>query len=113
MIGMQPLPAIFALLTGVAGWYYLFYSKAAQRLEGIEEQRLNQKRVRLRRTGGVMMLLLAVLFFAGFNTVRVEDAPAAFVAIWLGVMVLLGAIAVLALMDLRLTHQIRLRSAGA
>ena len=63
---MTALPAILALLTGVAGWFYLFFSKAAHGLAGIEEDRLNRRRVRLRRVGGAVMLLLAVGFYLGF-----------------------------------------------
>ena len=46
---MNFLPAIFALLVAAAGWYYLFYSKAAIGLRGIEDDRQNRLRVRLRR----------------------------------------------------------------
>src|SRR4051794_41753592 len=48
----SPLPAILALLTGVAGWFYLFFSRAAHRLAGVEDDRLNRRRVRLRPIGG-------------------------------------------------------------
>ena len=94
---------IFSLLTAAAGWYYLFYSRAAKRLLAVEEARTNAKRVLLRRAGGAVMLLLGVLFFAGFQE---GLANATFLAIWLGVLTLLGAIIVLALYDVRLTWKL-------
>ena len=105
---MRHLAGIFALLTGAAGWYYLFYSRAAQRLEGIEEQALNDRRVRLRRAGGVVMLLLGAFFFAGsyaFSDPR--QTPGAFLGVWVTVLVLLIVIVVLAMIDVRLTRRLR------
>ena len=97
---------IFALLTAAAGWYYMFYSGAAGRLKPIESQRINRARVRLRRAGGVVMLLLGGLFFAGFQE-KVAASGAAYIAIWLTVLFLLLVIVVLALIDLRLTWALR------
>ena len=73
---MRHLAGIFALLTGAAGWFYLFYSRAAHRLAGIEDQRLNARRVALRRVGGVAMLLLGGFFFAGFYAFEDPHADA-------------------------------------
>lgn len=97
---------IFSLLTAAAGWYYLFYSNAARRLQPIESQRINLARVRLRRVGGIVMILLAVLFFAGFQE-KIAASGAAYIAIWLIVLLLLLLIVVLALIDLRLTWALR------
>ncbi len=111
---MRYLVGIFALLTGAAGWFYIFYSRAAYRLAEIEDRKLNDRRVALRRVGGVMMLLLGGFFFAGFFAL--EDphrAPKTFLAIWLTVFLLLIAIVVLAMIDLRLTHRLRSRQKGA
>ena len=94
---------IFSLLTAVAGWYYLFYSRAAQRLEAIEEAKINVRRVMLRRVGGGIMLLLAVCFCAGFQE---GLSNAVFLRVWLAVLVLLGAIVALALYDVRLTWKL-------
>ena len=52
---LQATSALFALLTGVAGWHYLFFSRAATPLAGIAEQRLNDQRLRLRRSGGAVI----------------------------------------------------------
>jgi hypothetical protein len=104
---LQATSALFALLTGVAGWHYLFFSRAAARLAGIEEQRLNDRRMRLRRVGGAVMVALAILFYAGFNAVRPFEQPEAFVAIWAGVFLMLALIMVLALIDIRLTWRMR------
>jgi UDP-N-acetylmuramyl pentapeptide phosphotransferase/UDP-N-acetylglucosamine-1-phosphate transferase len=104
---MSPLPAILALLTGVAGWFYLFYSRAAQGLSGIEQERWNRRRIGLRRIGGVVMLLLAVGFYLGFYGFEPERRPRTFLGVWLGVIVLLGVLVLLALIDVRLTLRIR------
>ena len=96
---------IFALLTAAAGWYYMFYSRAAHRLERVEAQHINLWRIRLRRFGGAAMMLLAILFFAGFQQ-WVESRAALFAGIWLGVLFLLLTIVVLALFDLRLTWKL-------
>lgn len=101
------MPAIFALLAGAAGWYYLFYSKAAHGLRSVEGERVNNQRLCCRRVNGLMMLLLAVAFFAGFRTVDEKKSPVAFLLIWLAALVLLAIIVVLAMVDLRLTLKIR------
>jgi len=101
---MQVLSAILALLTGAAGWYYLFYSTAAQRLAGLEAGHINRRRILLRRINGVAMLLLAVCFFMLFWTVRQGLGMLLVLAVLL---VLLVVILVLALIDLRLTWRLR------
>lgn len=107
---MKPLADVFALLAAVAGWFYLFYSKAATNLTGVEAERLNRRRIRLRRMGGGVMFLLAVGFYAGFNAVNADEHPRAFVTVWMTVFVLLALLVILALVDVRLTwklHQAR------
>ena len=107
---MHALSAIFSLLVAIAGWHYLFYSTAATQLVGIEEQRLNRKRVRLRRLGGVCMLALGGCFFAGFWAFDLNDLHGradAFAIVWLAVGVLILTIVVLALIDLTLTARLR------
>ena len=106
---MKWLAAAFALITAAAGWYYLFYSRAAHDLAEIEQRPANRQRVRLRQAGGVVMILLGVLFFTGFYGVDAETAPGAFATVWLAVFALLVAIMVLALIDMRLTTQLRRR----
>jgi len=104
---MQSLSTILALMIGVAGWYYLFYSTAARNLAGVEPNRLNRLRAGLRRVGGLVLLLLAPLFFAGFHTVDADSDPRAFVAIWVIVMLLLGVNVLLAMVDVGLTWKLR------
>ena len=104
---MHHLSTILALLIGIAGWYYLFYSRAAEKLAGVESHRLNRLRVWLRRAGGVVLLLLAPAFFAGFNTVDAATDPDAFVGIWVAVLVLLGVNVLLAMVDVGLTWKLR------
>jgi Na+/H+ antiporter NhaD/arsenite permease-like protein len=94
---------MFAVLTAAAGWYYMFYSRAAQNLEPLEARQLNRARVRLRRIGGGFMMLLGVLFFAGFQNLR----PMAYIAVWIGVLIALAAIVILALIDMRLTWKLQ------
>jgi hypothetical protein len=104
---MTALSSTFSLLVAAAGWYYMFYSRAATNLGEVEDQALNLRRQRLRRIGGFVMLLLAIAFYAGFNTVDVETSAAWFVAVWLSVFVLLMMIVLLAMIDLRLTWRLR------
>lgn len=104
------LSAIFSLLVAAAGWHYLFYSQAATRLMGIEEDRLNRQRVRLRRVGGLCMLALGGCFFAGFWAFDLDDLRGradAFALVWLAVGLLILTIVVLALIDLSLTARLR------
>ena len=104
---MQSLSTILALMIGIAGWYYLFYSRAAEKLAGVEPHRLNRLRVWLRRAGGVVLLLLAPTFFAGFHSVDPSTDPDAFVSIWVMVAVLLGLNILLAMADVGLTWKLR------
>jgi drug/metabolite transporter (DMT)-like permease len=103
---MRPMLAIFALLVAAVGWYYLFYSQAAQRLERVEDQRNNRIRGVLRRVNAIIMLLMAVGIALG--TLQFERlTPEQFVLTWAGVMVLLFVVVVLALIDVRLTWKLR------
>jgi peptidoglycan/LPS O-acetylase OafA/YrhL len=101
-----------SLCCAIAGWYYLFYSKAAARLAPIESPRLNIQRTRLRRICGAAMFALAVSFFAGFNTVD-EHSHGAYALVWLIVLVLVAVILILAMADLRLTRKLREGSRSA
>ncbi len=105
---MSPLIAgILALLTAAAGWFYLFNSQAAQRLTPLESPASNDRRLRLRRVGGFLMILLAMLLYIGAAVVDWQAPTLWFVITWLAVMLLLVAIVLLALIDLRLTRQLR------
>ncbi|MGH7178493.1 MAG: hypothetical protein ACREJC_14030 [Tepidisphaeraceae bacterium] len=101
---MQILPGVFALLVGAAGWFYMFYSHAADRLVGIEGTATNLRRVRLRRTGGGAMMLLGVAMYLAVYAAR---SPAALAMAWFAVIVLLVVILVLGLIDLRMTRKLR------
>jgi hypothetical protein len=115
---MSALATTLALLIAAAGWHYLFYSRAAERLSGVEAQRLNRLRVALRRAGGAVLLVLGPTFFAGFRTLLPESDfdPGTFVTLWLAVLGLMGLMVILALVDVRLTWKLRqeqlLRPAG-
>ena len=102
----QTIPAIVALLIAAVGWYYLFYSRAAQRLEGVEEQRTNRLRGTLRRANAVIMLLMAVCI--AWGSIRMTRLSIeASVLIWTAVLVLLFVSVILALIDVRLTVKLR------
>lgn len=104
---MYPLAAILSILTGIAGWFYLFYSKAAAQLSELEDERLNRRRIRLRRMGGGVMLLLAACIYLGFYAADDRDHPWLFVIVWSAVMILMALLVVLALIDVRLTFRLR------
>jgi hypothetical protein len=107
---MPSWPSTFlSLLIGVAGWYYLLYSRAAQRLGGIEASAANARRIRLRRTNGAAMIFLAALIYIGTRAVDPHEHPRVFVAVWIGVMGSLLSVVVLALIDVRLTMRVRVR----
>jgi hypothetical protein len=99
-------PVVADIVAGLAaamGWYYMFYSRAAHRLEAIEAQHINRWRIGLRRVGGGLMMLLGILFFAGSQNL----APIPYILVWTGVMLMLLLIVGLALVDLRLTWELR------
>ncbi len=107
----ETLPGILALLIGVAGWFYLFYSRAAANLASLEEQNLNRRRIYLRRVNAVLMLVLAILIAVGYYWFDLDRLTLPerreFAAIWLVVLVLLAIILVLAIADVRLTFRLR------
>lgn len=110
---MKVAAALISLITALVGWFYTFYSRAAHRLGVLESERLNARRIILRRVNGMCLFLLAILFFAGFNTVSPENQPAAFVAVWLAVFAVLAVVVGLALTDVRLTRRLhRLQRGG-
>lgn len=102
----SPLLAIFCLVVAAAGWYYLFYSRAAERLGAIEAKPANLQRVRLRRVGGFVIMLLGATLYVGFFGVSWDPPSKAFVIVWLLVFAELGAAVVLALADVLLTRKV-------
>ncbi|HSU66273.1 MAG TPA: hypothetical protein VLJ39_05360 [Tepidisphaeraceae bacterium] len=100
---MSVLADIIAVLVAASGWYYLFYSRAAQKLESVEARNVNLTRVRLRRIGGGAMAILGGLIFAGAQEIR----PVWFIVVWSGVLFLLLTIVILALIDVRLTWKLQ------
>src|SRR6478672_11899498 len=104
---MQHLPAALALIVLAAGWYYLFYSPAARRLSGIEPPADNARRVRLRRANGIVMMLLAVVFFASYYTIDERTPRHWALLVLMSIPLLLSAMLVLAIIDVRLTRKLR------
>jgi len=108
---MDILAGIFAVLVFLAGWFYLFQSRGGQSLGGVEQQDINRRRIRLRRIGGGAMIALAICFAAGVFVVDTTEPTLAFLWVWSAAMALLVLIIALALMDLRLTWQLRKKRA--
>jgi hypothetical protein len=93
-------------MVAAIGGYYLLVSPAARRLAGVEEDRINVRRVRLRRLNGLILIglgLAMMLMFAGAE--RKLPWPVAIGG--LTVMLLLPIALGLALYDLRLTRRLR------
>jgi hypothetical protein len=104
----MPAPAaILALLVGIAGWYYLFYSQAAKQLGQVEDSAVNRWRLLLRRVNSVVLLLMAVGFYAGFAAVDSHSQPLMYLLVWTVVCILVVIAVALAVIDLRLTAKIR------
>jgi hypothetical protein len=98
---------IFAFACGVAGWFYLFYSKAAGKLAAIEPASQNILRIRLRRVCGAAMVLLGIGFYAGFNAMDDHRNPALYLTVWMGSILLLLLIVALVAADIHLTRTLR------
>ena len=99
--------AIFSLFIAAAGWYYMFYSRAARRLSGVEDANVNSVRVWLRKINGLLMFLLAICFFAGFFAVDLDHPTRMAAIVWVAVCGLVLALLALGLVDLRLTWRLR------
>lgn len=104
---MNFLPVCFSLLIGLAGWYYMFHTHAADRLLKIEGEALNRRRIRRRRIGGAAMFLLAIAFYAGFDVYEPRRDPGKFIFSWVSVLILLVTILWLGLSDLRMTMKLK------
>jgi hypothetical protein len=103
----RALPAIFALLVGAIGWYYLFYSQAVTRLGGIEENRTNRVRGMLRRINAIVMLLIAlgialIVYKFDNDQSRAKGAVTLLAVLFLSLMMI-----ILGLIDVRLTWKLR------
>ena len=104
---------ILALMVAASGWYYMLYSRAAHRLGKVEDRRINLSRIRCRRAAGGMLSLMGILIFVGSQPrFEPQTHPRAYMSIWMGVMLLLMAVVVLAMVDLRLTLKLRRNSQG-
>jgi hypothetical protein len=109
---MQSAVAWFALVVAGIGWFYIFGSQAAHRLETIEAQATNRQRVFLRCVNGVCLIVLATSLFAGVFSIDARRRPGLYVGDWLAVMLLLVASVTLALADIRLTMRLRRAADG-
>ncbi|HEX4125308.1 MAG TPA: hypothetical protein VHY37_11325 [Tepidisphaeraceae bacterium] len=109
---MHSAAAWFALVIAGIGWFYIFGSQAAQRLETVEAQAVNRRRVRLRVCNGACLIALGSCMFAGLYSVEPASRPWLFVGVWIAVMLLLAVCVALALVDVRLTMRLRRSSGG-
>ena len=107
MLTRESIPAIFCILVAAIGWFYLFYSRGAYRLAGVENERQNRLRIRLRRAGAVAMVLLAVAFAVGYYGVDDRHPTVTFLVAWGTVLILLPTVLGIGLADLRLTRSLR------
>lgn len=101
------LPAIFSILVAVAGWFYILHASRASSLKGFETDRDNRLRIRLRRTGGVLMIVLAVSFYSAYNLAGDPDRRWIALFCMTLILLLLPVILFLAYVDLRLTRKMR------
>lgn len=104
---MSYLSAMVAVLAAASGWYYAFYSTAALNLATVEQAAANRRRVRLRRFNGVLMMLLGVSLYLMTSALDKRWPPTAAAGLLLAVLLLLLCVGVLAIIDLRLTTQLR------
>ena len=103
----RALPGALALLIGIAGWFYLFYSRAAVNLSNLEDAKLNARRTSLRRVGAIVMLALSVLIAVGSYGFNLEHPTPRFFLLWIVVMGLLMMMMVLGFVDVLLTARLR------
>ena len=105
---MTPVFAdIFALTCGIAGWFYLFYSRAAVKLAGVEPPAHLARRIRLRRICGAALILLGVTLYAGSNAINDQRNPAIYFTVWMSAIFLLLIVVALAAADIHLTRMLR------
>lgn len=103
----QIIPTVFSLLCAAAGWYYLMHAGSAAKLGEFERPADNQMRIRLRRWGGILMVLIAAAFYIGFRVADAEGNGVVVAVCMLAVVVLLPIVLLLALVDMRLTRKMR------
>ena len=75
---MHLVPGALSIAILLIGWYYVFYSKAAERLNGVEPTPVNRKRQIHRRLGGLLLLPMSALFLAGSYWIDPHDRPGLF-----------------------------------
>ncbi len=97
------LPAIFSFLAAAAGWFYFLHAERAKNLLDFETAPDNLLRIRLRRFGGVIMILLAICFFGAYSF---SNKLLVLICLML-VLLFLCAILFLGWVDMRLTHKMR------
>lgn len=101
------VPTVFSLLCAAAGWYYLLHAGSAAKLGEYERPADNQLRIRLRRWGGILLVIIAIAFYVGFRIADQHGNPVSVVLCLTAVCLLLPVVLFLAFVDLRLTRKMR------
>ena len=104
---MPILPSIFSLICAAIGWYYLLHAQSAAQLGGLENERENRLRMRLRRAGGIGILVISLAFYLSFIAVNHHGNPYVVLAGLTIIVLTLPAILFLAWVDIRLTRRLR------
>lgn len=104
---MMVLSGILALMCGVAGWYYAFYSTAAGALAGVESAGVNRARIKLRRINGMLMILLGVTLYLLTSSLEQKWSAILSVVLLGSSLLLLLVVGLLAILDLKLTRRLR------
>jgi len=98
---------LFAGLCVGAGYMYITQSPAVSALAEFEAIRRNQIRAKLRRFGGGLMCIVGACLIVGHLATRGPRPSAWSLLPWIIILLAVGVLMCLALVDLRLTQQLR------
>ena len=101
------VPTVCSLLFAAAGWYYLLHAGGAAKLAPFERPADNRLRIRLRRWGGLGLVIIAAAFYIGLRIADRHGNPVSVMICLSAVMLLLPAVLFLAYVDIRLTRKMR------
>lgn len=85
-------------IVGLFGLYYMLGSFPFL-LEGVDSDRRRNFRRRLRRVGGTLLVMLALLLYAGLRQIEPKTNPLLFLACWGSIGLILLGIFALAIID--------------
>lgn len=104
---MYIFSAIFSFIIAAVGFHYAVYSSAALRLGEIENAAINRRRIFLRRFSGMMLIATGACLFLLFSSLQQEWSPILIGLLLIATMLLMFGAGWLALVDLRMTNQLR------